>query len=205
MQYLTGSYRQATASLRRALELYRALTSDTRLEEASVLTSLGHPLNLIGTPRSKGHPEASARHVSRSGSCRLGEATALNRLGVLQTITGPYPEAIASQEKALDLYRSLSDPLGEAAALGNLGVVQVLDRGHAGSGGQPYAGTGSPPQIRGYPRRSPRPYQSGCPANLDGRLSDGLRQLRARAERESPPPRPAEKRRSSPSMASCNA
>ena len=124
MQYLTGSYRQATASLRRALELYRALTSDTRLEEASVLTSLGHPLNLIGdTPGAKA-TQRQALDMYRDLGSRLGEATALNRLGVLQTITGPYPEAIASQEKALDLYRSLSDPLGEAAALGNLGAVQ---------------------------------------------------------------------------------
>jgi tetratricopeptide (TPR) repeat protein len=124
MQYLTGSYRQATASLRRALELYRALTSDTRLEEASVLTSLGHPLNLIGDTPGALATQRQALDMYRDLGSRLGEATALNRLGVLQTLTGPYPEAIASQEKALDLYRSLSDPLGEAAALGNLGAVQ---------------------------------------------------------------------------------
>jgi tetratricopeptide (TPR) repeat protein len=124
MQYLTGSYRQATASLRRALELYRALTSDTRLEEASVLTSLGHPLNLIGDTPGALATQRQALDMYRDLGSRLGEAAALNRLGVLQTLTGPYPEAIASQEKALDLYRSLSDPLGEAAALGNLGAVQ---------------------------------------------------------------------------------
>ncbi len=124
MQYLTGSYRQATASLRRALELYRALKSDTRLEEASVLTSLGHPLNLTGNTPGALATQRQALDMYRDLGSRLGEATALNRLGVLQTLTGPYPEAIASQEKALDLYRRLSDPLGEAAALGNLGAVQ---------------------------------------------------------------------------------
>ena len=126
MQYLTGNYRQATASLRQALQVYREHGPGTRLEQANVLTSLGHPLNLTGDTPQAVTCQQQALQLYRELRSQLGEATALNRLGVLQAHTGPYPAAIASQLKALDLYRVLGNALGQAQALSNLGELQLL-------------------------------------------------------------------------------
>ena len=126
MQYLTGDYPQATATLSRALKLYRELPPDTRLEQANILTNLGQPLNLTGdTPGAVIHQE-QALSLYREIGDRLGEATALNRLGVLQTFNGPYPVAAANLIKALDLYRGLGNALGQAQAMSNLGRLQLL-------------------------------------------------------------------------------
>jgi tetratricopeptide (TPR) repeat protein len=126
MQYLTGSYSQATATLSRALQLYRELAADTDLEQANVLTNLGQPLNLTGdTPGAVIHQQQALKLYRQLGN-RLGEATALNRLGALQTSTGPYPAALANQVKALDLFRSLGNVLGQANVMSNLGTLQLL-------------------------------------------------------------------------------
>ena len=124
MQYLTGSHRKATASLLRALKLYRNLDLDTRLEEANVLTSLAHPQNLIGDTPGALVSQKQALDLYRNLGNQFGEAIALSRLGVLQALTGPYLAAAASQMNALILYRSLGDQLGEAAALSGLGAIQ---------------------------------------------------------------------------------
>ena len=126
MQYLTGNYPQATATLRRALKLYRELAPDTRLEQANILTNLGQPLNLTGdTPGAVIHQE-QALNLYRQLGDRLGEATALNRLGVLLTFTGPYPAAAAHLLQALEEYRELGNTLGQAQAMSNLGRLQLL-------------------------------------------------------------------------------
>ncbi|MGD0068955.1 MAG: tetratricopeptide repeat protein [Streptosporangiaceae bacterium] len=126
MQYLTESYRQATRTLSRALDLYRGLDFDTRLEEANVLTSMGHPLNVTGNPSAGMACQQQALGLYRDLSNPLGQATALNRLGVLQANAGLYPQATTGETRALSLYRSLGNPLGEAHALGALGDIQSV-------------------------------------------------------------------------------
>ena len=125
MQYLTGAYLDAAATLSRALRLYRDLAFDTRLEEANVLTSLGEPLHLAGDMPGSVNCQKEALALYRELGNQLGEATALNRLGILQALTGPYQEAVDSQTKALELYRALGNAVGQAIALSNLGGLQL--------------------------------------------------------------------------------
>ena len=122
MQYLSGSFRAANASLRRAAELYRDL--DDRLGKANVLSTLGRTQEMIGDTRGAAASYEQALDLYRGLRSVLGEATTLNRLGGLQALTDPYPAAASSQEQALVLYRSLGDPLGEAYALSSLGLIQ---------------------------------------------------------------------------------
>jgi tetratricopeptide (TPR) repeat protein len=124
MQYLTGSFRAANASLRRAEELHRDLHD--RLGKANVLSTLGKTQSMIGDTLGAAASYEQALDLYRSVGSVLGEATTLNRLGKLQSLTGPYPVAAANQKQALLLYRSLDDSRGEANVLSNLGTIQSL-------------------------------------------------------------------------------
>ena len=124
MQYLTGDYPAATASLTRALDLYRGVGD--RVGEASALNQLG-----VVQYQTDDYPAAAAGltralELYRGVGDRVGEASALNQLGVVQYLTGDYPAAAAGLTRALELYRGLGDRLGEADALNQLGVVQSL-------------------------------------------------------------------------------
>ena len=118
---------QATATLSRALKLYRELSPGYPARASQRPDQPGSAAEPHRRhPRSSGPPGAGAEPVPRARH-RLGEATALNRLGVLQTLTGPYPESPSPIIiKALDLYRSLGNALGQAQAMSNLGRLQLL-------------------------------------------------------------------------------
>ena len=131
VQYLTNDYPGATASLERALALYRDL-SDQR-GEAHVLQNLA-----LAQWLTNDYPGATASleralALYRDLSDQRGEAYALNILGAVQLATGDYPGATATLERALALYRDLGDRLGEAYALNILGAVQLATGDYPGA------------------------------------------------------------------------
>jgi tetratricopeptide (TPR) repeat protein/DNA-binding XRE family transcriptional regulator len=122
VQYLTGDYAAAAASLARAVQL--SVSVGSRVGEASALTELGVLQQATGDYPAAAASLARALDLSRSTGDRLGEASAINNAGVVQFLTGEYPAAAASQQRALELYRSIGDQLGEASALNALGGIQ---------------------------------------------------------------------------------
>jgi tetratricopeptide (TPR) repeat protein len=122
MQRLTGNYPAAAASLRQALDLYRA-HGDKR-GEARALNDVGILQQSTGD-----YPAALASQIQAQAMCRdlgdhHGEATATNYLGIVQRMIGDYVTAAASHDRALHLYRDCGDRTGEANTLTCLGIVQ---------------------------------------------------------------------------------
>jgi len=122
VQYLTGSYAAAHASLIHALDLSRVIGN--RLAEANALTQLGVLQQATGDFPGAIASLDRALDLSRSYGDRLGEASARNNLGIAQFLSGNQRAAAASQQQALDIFRSLENELGEASALNSLGGVQ---------------------------------------------------------------------------------
>jgi tetratricopeptide (TPR) repeat protein len=122
VQYLTGDYAAADASLTRALELSRV--TGNPLAEANALAQAGVLRQATGDYPAATASLGRALDLSRSRGDRLGEARALNSLGIIHFLTGNLAAAAASQQQALDIYLALGDELGEASALNSLGGVQ---------------------------------------------------------------------------------
>jgi tetratricopeptide (TPR) repeat protein/transcriptional regulator with XRE-family HTH domain len=129
MQFMTGAYPAATASLNRALETFHG--HGNRLGEAVALKCLGF------VQYETGENAAAIGSLSRALECfrevgnRTEEASTLGSLAVVQQVTGDYPAAIANQTLALELNRALGNTFGEANALNFLGVVQEATGDHA--------------------------------------------------------------------------
>jgi tetratricopeptide (TPR) repeat protein/DNA-binding XRE family transcriptional regulator len=121
VQYLTGNYAAADASLTRALELSRDLGD--RLAEANALTESGVLRQATGDCPAAEASLTRALELSRDLGDRLGEAGALNNLGVVRFATGNFSAAADSLEEALEIYDGLGDLLGKASALNALGGV----------------------------------------------------------------------------------
>jgi tetratricopeptide (TPR) repeat protein len=122
MQRLAGNYPGAAASLRQALDLYRA--RGDKPGEARALNDVGILQQSMGD-----YPAALASQIQAQALCRdlgdhQGEATATNYLGIVQRLTGDYVAAAASHDRALLLYRDCVDRIGEANTLTCLGIVQ---------------------------------------------------------------------------------
>jgi tetratricopeptide (TPR) repeat protein/transcriptional regulator with XRE-family HTH domain len=122
IQYLTGDYPAATASLEEALDIFRSLGN--QLGEANSLSTLGLVQLMTG-----GHIPASASHnrslqLYRALGDPLGEAVALSELGNVQHLAGDDPTAAASLGAALELLSNLGDQNGQAYALILLSAVQ---------------------------------------------------------------------------------
>ena len=124
VQWLTGDYPAAAASLTRALALYRDLGD--RPGQASAFTQLGVVHELTGDYAAAGASHQTAVATARQAGDRHGQASALIQLGMVQRLTGDYPAAAASLTRALALFRGLGDQFGQGDALTQLGVVQRL-------------------------------------------------------------------------------
>ena len=124
VQWLTGDYPAATATLTRALDLYRDLGD--RPGQASALTQLGVLHELTGDHAASAASHQTAVTTARQARDRPGQAGALIQLGMVQRVTGDYPAAAASLTWALALFRDLGDRFGQADALTQLGTVQRL-------------------------------------------------------------------------------
>jgi len=129
IQSMTGDHATASASLQRALDLYRA--DDEHLGE-------GNALHNLGLVQQRTEDFAAARETlgqaltrQREVGNRLGEASVLNSLGSVQYRSGAYQAAIVSLTGALDLQRELGNQLGEANALNELGIARSLTGEHA--------------------------------------------------------------------------
>lgn len=121
VQYLTGNFAAAAASLTRALDLSRDLGDC--LGEANALIEFGVLQQATGDYPGAAASLTRALDLSRSQGDQLGEASALNNLGIVQFVTGDYAAAATDQEQALAIYQSLGDQLGEASALNSLGGI----------------------------------------------------------------------------------
>lgn len=124
LEWLTGDYPAAAASLRQAMDLFRDLGE--QLGQASVLNQLGTVQQLTGDYPAAAASQQQALALFSDLDHLPGQAAALNDLGIVQRLTGDYPAAAASQRRALALSRAASDQLGQAYALNDLGVVQRL-------------------------------------------------------------------------------
>jgi tetratricopeptide (TPR) repeat protein/transcriptional regulator with XRE-family HTH domain len=122
VQYWTGDFPAATASLQQALALYRDLGD--RDGQAHALNDLGRMQYRTGDYLAATANHQQALALFRDLGSRHGQASALNRLGCVQYRTGDYPAATASLQQALALYRDLGDRHGQASALNDLGNVQ---------------------------------------------------------------------------------
>ena len=124
VQWRTGDYPAATASLTQALQLARDLGD--RQGQAWALHHLG-----VVQRRTGDYPAATASltqalELFRDLGHRRGESWALDGLGVMQRRTGDYPAATATLTRALELFRDLGDRHGQAGALINLGELLFL-------------------------------------------------------------------------------
>jgi tetratricopeptide (TPR) repeat protein/transcriptional regulator with XRE-family HTH domain len=124
LHQLTGNYPAATASLARAVALYRDL-GDLRGQ----VYALNH-LGLVQTDVAD-YPAAEASHrealaLARSIGDRLAEGVSLTDLGQVQQWTGDYAAAVANRERALAMFRSLGSRFDEADALCELGFSTSL-------------------------------------------------------------------------------
>ena len=124
LEWLTGDYPAAAASLRQALGLFRDLGE--QLGQASVLNQLGTVQQLTGDYPAAAASQQKALALFGDLDHLPGQAAALNDLGIVQRLTGDYPAAAASQRRALALSRAARDQLGQAYALNDLGVAQRL-------------------------------------------------------------------------------
>jgi tetratricopeptide (TPR) repeat protein len=122
VQYLTGDYAAAEASLDGALELSRSLGD--RVGEASALRESGVLAQATGDCPAAEASLSRALEMSRSQGDQLGEAGSLFNLGIVQFVTGNFAAAADCQELALALYDRIGDPLGKASALNALGGVR---------------------------------------------------------------------------------
>jgi tetratricopeptide (TPR) repeat protein len=131
VQYLTGDYVAAEASLTRALALSRRLGE--RLGETNALREFGILQQATGDCSAAAASLSLALELSRAHGDRLGEAGALNHLGIVQFVTGNFATAANRQEQALELYDRLGDSLGKASALNALGGVRQATGDHPGA------------------------------------------------------------------------
>ena len=122
MQYMTGDYAAAAASLELALTLSRR--SGNLLSEAEALRFLSF------VRYETGDRSAAITSLNRALDCfrvlgnRVEEAGVLGYIAVVQHANGQYEAAAANQEQALALHRELGDQYGEANALNFLGAAQ---------------------------------------------------------------------------------
>jgi len=122
MQYITGNYPAAAASLNQALTLSRR--SGNLLAEAEALRFLSF------VQYETGDRATAIASLSRALDCfrvlgnQVEEAGVLGYIAVVQHANGQYVAAQANQEQALALHRELGDRYGEANALNFLGAVQ---------------------------------------------------------------------------------
>jgi tetratricopeptide (TPR) repeat protein len=121
-QYLANDYPAATASLTRAIDLYRELGDRSGL--AAALLALG--LVEIHTDRYSASAEALTEALSlyRTLGDIPGQARTLGYLGNLHSALCDYPASEASFEAALAIFRTLGDRQGQAAVLRGLGRLQ---------------------------------------------------------------------------------
>jgi tetratricopeptide (TPR) repeat protein len=131
VQWLTGDYPAATASLTRALELFGDLGD--RRGQACALNQLGVVQRVTGDYPAATGSLTRALELSRDLGDRRGQAWAVHDLGVVQERTGDYPAATASLTQALELSRDLGDQRGRAWVLQHLGVVQRVTGDYPGA------------------------------------------------------------------------
>ena len=124
VQWLTGDYPAAAASLTQALQLFRDL--DERHGQAWALDHLGLVQRRTGDYPAAAASLTQALQLFRDLDERRSQARVLDDLGVVQWRTGDYPAAAGGLTQALQLFRDLGDRRGEAWALQDLGVVQQL-------------------------------------------------------------------------------
>jgi tetratricopeptide (TPR) repeat protein len=124
IQYQTGSYPAAEASLTQALELCRR--HGDRLGEAYALNRLGAVWYFTGDYTAATASLTLALELSRDQGDRLIEANALQHLGSLQHGTGAFDDAIANLTRAFELYHDVGSRLGEANSLHHLGAVHWM-------------------------------------------------------------------------------
>ena len=122
MKYLTGDYPAATASLTKALELFRDVGN--QLGEANSLSTLGLVHRLTGDHGWAAASQERAIKLYRAVGDQLGEAVSLSELGYAQYLAGEYQAATTSLHAAIALLGDLGDQNGQAAALIYLGAVQ---------------------------------------------------------------------------------
>jgi len=121
LHQLTGNFSAATASLARAVALYRDLGD---------LRGQVYALNHLGLVQADvaDYPAAEASHrqagaLARSTGDRLAEAVSITDLGQVQQWTGDCAAAAANHERALAMFRSLGSRFDEADALCQLGFT----------------------------------------------------------------------------------
>jgi tetratricopeptide (TPR) repeat protein len=128
VQYQTGDFPAAAASLDQALRLFDAASD--RLGYAKALLERGYVLRLTGDSRTAVVSFSEALDIYRALGNRNGQANALNDLGYAQILTDDFPSATLSLSEAIDLYRAAGNDNGQANALNYLGVVQYQTGDH---------------------------------------------------------------------------
>jgi tetratricopeptide (TPR) repeat protein len=122
IQLISGDDSGASASLSRALEIYRRL--EDRLGEANALNYLGRQQYGVVDFPAAAESLGRALEIYRGLGDRRGEANALNYLGNVQYALGDLANAAGNLECALEIYRESGDQLGEADVLNYLGAVE---------------------------------------------------------------------------------
>ena len=122
MQYMTGNYSAAAASLNQSLRLSRR--AGILLSEAEALRFLSFVQYETGDRSAAIASLSLALDCFRALGNQVEEAGVLGYIAVVQHANGQYEAAAANQEQALALHRELGDRYGEANALNFLGAVQ---------------------------------------------------------------------------------
>jgi tetratricopeptide (TPR) repeat protein/transcriptional regulator with XRE-family HTH domain len=123
IQGSAGDYRSATASVTRALALYRDLGD--RAGQANALNNLGIVQRWTGDYQAATASCRRALELFRDIGHRYGQGDALLQLGGVQVQTGDYTAATEGLQQALALYRDIGHLSGQADALIGLGSVQM--------------------------------------------------------------------------------
>jgi transcriptional regulator with XRE-family HTH domain/tetratricopeptide (TPR) repeat protein len=122
MQYMTGNYSAAAASLNQSLRLSRR--AGILLSEAEALRFLSFVQYETGDRSAAIASLSLALDCFRALGNQVEEAGVLGYIAVVQHANGQYEAAAANQEQALALHRELGNRFGEANALHWIGCAQ---------------------------------------------------------------------------------
>ncbi|MBD2554563.1 tetratricopeptide repeat protein [Limnothrix sp. FACHB-708] len=120
-QYRTGQFRAALQSWEAALQIYRALRSQSG--EASALGNLGNAYNALGQYQRAIEYHEQSLALDRQRGNLQGVAQSIHNLGNAYQSLGDYQRAITYYEQSLAIERQLGNQSGLADSLGSLGNV----------------------------------------------------------------------------------
>ncbi|XGV88729.1 MAG: CHAT domain-containing tetratricopeptide repeat protein [Limnothrix sp. BL-A-16] len=120
-QYQTSQFRAALQSWEAALEIYRALRSQSG--EAAALGNLGNAYDALGQYQRAVEYHEQALALDRQRGNFQGAARSLHNLGNAYQSLGDYQRAITYYEQSLAIKRQLGNQAGLADSLGSLGIA----------------------------------------------------------------------------------